>query len=154
MNNNNYYNNNSNQFNPQYFQQQFDNAMGQYKNYYNQLNNVNNNGFIGQYVNSYEEVEKSQVNMNGIPTMFVANGVFWIKKFVNGQSYINAYKFEPINNLGEPSINKQEENKNGLESDFNGNLEILNAINSIENKIDNFNKRLTKIENNKEIKEK
>ena len=92
---------NYNQFSPQYFQQQFDNAMNQYKNVYNQQMNTTtngNSGFVGQYVNSYDEVEKAQVPMNGMPTMFVGDGIFWIKKFVNGQPYISAYKFESINN--------------------------------------------------------
>ena len=100
--------NNYQQFSPQYFQQQFDSQMQTYNNLYNQNRNMvngNANGFVGQYVSSYEEVEKGQVNMNGIPTMYVANGVFWIKKFVNGQAYINAYRFEPMNNSGEPQQN-------------------------------------------------
>lgn len=97
--------NNYNQFSPQYFQQQWDSQMQQYNNLYNQNRNAPTTGFVGQYVSSYEEVEKGQVNMNGIPTMYVANGVFWIKKFVNGQAYINAYRFEPMNNSGEPQQN-------------------------------------------------
>lgn len=99
-----------NQYNPQYFQQQFDQAMNQYKSLYNQQVNYQNS-FVGQYVNTYDEVEKAQVSMNGMPTMFVGDGIFWIKKFVNGQPYISAYKFESINNVGQPTSNNTSSNK-------------------------------------------
>ena len=125
--------NNYNQFSPQYFQQQWDSQMQQYNNLYNQNRGTPTTGFVGQYVSSYEEVEKGQVNMNGIPTMYVANGVFWIKKFVNGQAYINAYKFEPMNNIGEPQTNntnkeKEKNNTNTLLSVW-GNSDSLEVEN-------------------------
>ena len=101
--------NNYQQFSPQYFQQQFDSQMQQYSNLYNQNKAMPiGAGFVGQYVNSYEEVEKAQVSINGTPTMFVANGLFWVKKFVNGQPYISAYRFEPMNNIGEPQEKQQD----------------------------------------------
>lgn len=117
---------NYNQFSPQYYQQQFDSQLQQYSNLYNQNRNVNA-GFIGQYVNSYEEVEKGQVNMNGIPTMYVSNGVFWIKKFVNGQSYITAYKFEPMNNVGEPQQQEPTTENNTIIEAISKSLEQINA---------------------------
>lgn len=117
---------NYNQFSPQYYQQQFDSQLQQYSNLYNQNRNVNA-GFIGQYVNSYEEVEKGQVNMNGIPTMYVSNGVFWIKKFVNGQSYITAYKFEPMNNVGEPQQQDPTTENNTIIEAISKSLEQINA---------------------------
>lgn len=124
--------------NPQYYQNQFDAVMNQYKNMYNQAQMpVSQNGFVGQYINSYEEVEKAQVSMNGTPTMFVGNGVFWIKKFVNGQPYISAYKFEAINNVGEP---KAQETSNNTTS----NLETI--LGGLESAINNINDRLTKLE--------
>ena len=129
------------QFNPQYFQQQFDQAMNQYKNIYNQAStyNTNNaNGFIGQYVNSYDEVEKAQVPMNGTPTMFVGDGVFWIKKFVNGQPYISAYKFEGINNVGQPV--EQQNNQSNNDND------IAVILQALEKSVNNLNDRLEKIE--------
>ena len=95
------------------------------------------NGFVGQYINSYEEVEKAQVSMNGTPTMFVGNGVFWIKKFVNGQPYISAYKFEAINNVGEP---KQQETSN------NTNSQLETILGGLESAINNINDRLSKLE--------
>lgn len=125
------------QFNPQYFQQQFDQAMNQYKNMYNQSTNYNNTGFVGQYVNSYDEVEKAQVPMNGTPTMFVGDGVFWIKKFVNGQPYISAYKFEGINNVGQP-VEQQ--------SNQNNNNDIAVILKAMEESINTLNDRLEKIE--------
>ncbi len=127
---------NNNAYNPQYFQNQFDNAMSQYKMIYNQNFQT---GFVGQYVNGYDEVEKAQVSMNGIPTMFVGNGVFWIKKFVNGQPYISAYKFEPINNVGEP---KKEQENNNSKSD------ISLVLSGIEQSINSINDRLIKLEEN------
>ena len=117
---------NYNQFSPQYYQQQFDSQLQQYSNLYNQNRNVNA-GFIGQYVNSYEEVEKGQVNMNGIPTMYVSNGVFWIKKFVNGQSYITAYKFESMNNVGEPQQQEPTTENNTIIEAISKSLEQINA---------------------------
>ena len=128
--------------NPQYYQNQFDSVMNQYKNMYSQVQMPNaQNGFIGQYINTYEEVEKAQVSMNGTPTMFVGNGVFWIKKFVNGQPYISAYKFEAINNVGEP---KTQETSNNT----NTNLETI--LGGLEQAINNINDRLSKLEGSKE----
>ena len=117
---------NFNQYSPQYYQQQFDSQLQQYANLYNQ-NKPINTGFVGQYVNSYEEVEKGQVNMNGIPTMYVSNGVFWIKKFVNGQSYITAYKFEPMNNVGEPQQQEPTTENNTIIEAISKSLEQINA---------------------------
>lgn len=117
---------NFNQYSPQYYQQQFDAQLQQYSNLYNQ-NKPINSGFVGQYVNSYEEVEKGQVNMNGIPTMYVSNGVFWIKKFVNGQSYITAYKFEPMNNVGEPQQQEPTTENNTIIEAISKSLEQINA---------------------------
>lgn len=133
--NGNYYNTYQN---PQYYQNQFDNVMNQYRNIYNQAQMpMTQNGFVGQYINSYEEVEKAQVSMNGTPTMFVGNGVFWIKKFVNGQPYISAYKFEAINNVGEP---KQQETSN------NTNSQLETILGGLEHAINNINDRLSKLE--------
>ena len=134
---------NYNQFSPQYFQQQFDNAMNQYKNVYNQQMNTTtngNSGFVGQYVNSYDEVEKAQVPMNGMPTMFVGDGIFWIKKFVNGQPYISAYKFESINNVGQPQNDNQQSNQTNIEPD------IKTYLQAMEKGINNLNDRLEKLE--------
>ena len=78
--------------------------------------------------------KKGQVSMNGIPTMYVADGIFWIKKFVNGQAYINAYKFEPMNNLGEPQ--QQQTNQTEINTIF----EALNQS------LDKINERLTALE--------
>lgn len=120
---------NNNQFlNPQYFQNQFDSQLQQYTNLYNQNRNLNNSmGFVGQYVNSYEEVEKAQVNINGIPTMFVADKVFWIKKFVNGQPYISAYRFEPINNIGEAPAKAEPQDMSLFTQTIGDALEKINA---------------------------
>ena len=126
-------NSNYQQFSPQYYQQQFDSQMQQYSNLYNQNRNIATTGFVGQYVSSYDEVEKGQVNMNGIPTMYVADGVFWIKKFVNGQAYINAYKFEPLNNSGEPQ-------------QTNNQTEINTVFEALNQTLDKINERLTALE--------
>lgn len=134
---------NYNQFSPQYFQQQFDQAMNQYKNIYSQQTNNatnGNTGFVGQYVNSYDEVEKAQVPMNGMPTMFVGDGIFWIKKFVNGQPYISAYKFESINNVGQPQNDNQQSNQTNSEPD------IKTYLQAMEKGINNLNDRLEKLE--------
>lgn len=129
--------NNYQQYSPQYFQQQFDSQMQQYTNLYNQNRPIQNTnaGFVGQYVTSYEEVEKGQVNMNGIPTMYVANGVFWVKKFVNGQAYINAYRFEPMNNTG-----TEPQNTSPNEPDFNSFMQAVSKS------LDEINNRLNKLE--------
>ena len=129
--------NNYQQYSPQYFQQQFDSQMQQYTNLYNQNRPIQptNAGFVGQYVSSYEEVEKGQVNMNGIPTMYVANGVFWVKKFVNGQAYINAYRFEPMNSTG-----TEPQNTVPNEPDFNSFMQAVSKS------LDEINNRLNKLE--------
>lgn len=127
--------NNYQQYSPQYFQQQFDSQMQQYNTLYNQAKPITTTGFIGQYVNSYDEVEKGQVSMNGVPTMYVSNGIFWIKKFVNGQAYINAYKFEPMNNIGEPQPKTNETETNALIEAINQSLEKINErLGALENK--------------------
>lgn len=126
---------NNNMYNPQFFQSQFDDAMNRYKDIYNQR--YQNSGFIGQYVNSYEEVERAQVSMNGVPTMFVGNGVFWIKKFQNGQPYISAYEFKPINNVGEPK-------KESVSNNTNNDLNVV--LSGLEQAINSINERLSKLE--------
>lgn len=131
--------NNYQQFSPQYFQQQFESQMQQYNTLYNQNRNIPmGTGFVGQYVNSYDEVEKAQVNINGMPTMFVANGVFWIKKFVNGQPYISAYRFEPMNNVGEPQ--QQQQNQSEQE------IDMKTLIDTIGKSLDDINSRLSALE--------
>ena len=137
--------NNYNQYSPQYYQQQFDSQLQQYNALYNQNKNITTTGFVGQYVNSYEEVEKGQVNINGIPTMYVANGVFWIKKFVNGQAYINAYKFEPMNNIGEPQTNNTN-NTNNINS-----IESNAIFESISQSLEKINERLSALENKESV---
>ena len=105
--------------------------------YYYTNYNQQSNGFVGQYVNSFEEVERAQVSMSGIPTMFVGDGLFWIKKFVNGQPYISTYKFEAINNVGEPVI----ENKQA---------DLSLVLAGLEKTLNNLNDRLLKLEGGKE----
>lgn len=89
---------------PQQYQQELDQMQKRYTQQYNSIMNPvgNVNSYGWKYQESENEIDNLQVPANGTPYMLVGNGIFYIKKFVNGQSYISAYSFQPINNMGEP----------------------------------------------------
>lgn len=70
-------------------------------NYYHPMNN---NNFVGYYVNSYDDVMNAPVPLNGSPVIFVdlSQGILWSKKMVNNQAYVQQYSIAPVVNLGEP----------------------------------------------------
>lgn len=117
--------------NPNVYNEQmarYQNLMNQYQNMMAQQQPMQNGNYkpveklYARYVDNYEEVEKAQVPMDGSVTMFFTDKVFWTKKIVNGQPYINAYYFNPINSQGEPSSS----NENGTQ-DIN-NQDVLKSI--------------------------
>ena len=71
---------------------------------YNQYFGNQNESFIGYYVSDYNEVVNIAAPMNGSPILFanLEQGCLWSKKMINGQTYIQPYKLEPINNVGVP----------------------------------------------------
>lgn len=94
---------------PQQLQQEYSNLMQQYQNLYgannqqNQSLNISSNipSTNGTYtkVSSYNEVENFPTSTDGTATLFFdfEHGVFWSKKFVNGQHTIQAFTFRPLN---------------------------------------------------------
>lgn len=94
-----------------------DNLYAQYKNMQAQMNaqpSVNVNPAMGQrgiwvQIREYKEVENSPVPTDGTPMLFFdyEHGVFYSKKFANGQCCIQDFYFGPTN--GSSNSNKEEE---------------------------------------------
>lgn len=151
MNNyNNYYNPYSYGFqmqDPNQLRQQVEQQLNNYQNAYNKnqmltnaIQNQNNNKFVGMYVENENDVLNAQIPADGTAMLFVGNGIMWSKKFVNGQPYISTYRFEPINNVGEP---KGINNQDNEETSKNGKND---AINQILDYLDKLDKRILAIE--------
>lgn len=93
-----------------------DNLYAQYKNMQAQMNvqpSVNVNPAMGQrgtwvQIHEYKEVENSPVPTDGTPMLFFdyEHGVFYSKKFANGQCCIQDFYFGPTN--GSNNSNKEE----------------------------------------------
>lgn len=120
---------------PNQLRQQIEQQLSSYQNAYNRNQNIqnqNNNKFVGMYVENEAEVLNAQIPADGTAMLFVGNGIMWSKKFVNGQPYISTYRFEPINNVGEPkgiNIQENEENsKNGKNEGINQILDYLEKL--------------------------
>ena len=114
---------------PQQLQQEYSNLMQQYQNIYNSQYtpaNVNNMqmqpntnlgntspSIQGAYtkVSGYSEVENAPTPTDGTATLFFdfEHGVFWSKKFANGQHTIQSFTFRPLNQNGDIISNIKEE---------------------------------------------
>jgi hypothetical protein len=131
---------------PQQYQQEINQLNQNYASQYNQLmgqQNVNiPNTFSWKYIQNENEVENSQVPANGNPFMFVGNGILYIKKWQNGQSYIQAYSFAPINKTDEVKTNTTE----NVESASN---DLKTTLNKILEQQQQFNSRLSALEGTK-----
>ena len=150
---------------PQQLQQEYSNLMQQYQSLYNaqypntnmnnimQNSNIVNNGsnpsVQGSYtkVSGYSEVENAPTPTDGTATLFFdfEHGVFWSKKFSNGQHIIQSFAFRPLNQNGdvanvikeqEPIITKeetmQEPEKQTPKIDLN---QLYERLDKIENKL-------------------
>lgn len=118
---------------PQQLQQEYSNLMQQYQTIYNtqfpnpNINNIQTNNMgqqssspcvSGSYtkVSGYSEVENAPTPTDGTATLFFdfEHGVFWSKKFANGQHTIQSFAFRPLNQNGditpkeEPVLVKEE----------------------------------------------
>ena len=113
-----YYNNynNLNQLNPQQLQMQ----LQQMQNQYSQLQQMNSARGSFIQVKDYQDVINYPTDASGMPTLFMneANGVFWVKKFIDGTNKIQAYQFAPINDYTQTSntTNKKEEEPSIIEN--------------------------------------
>lgn len=140
---------------PQQYADEFGRLMQSYNNVYNQYNPAYTpapapvptpppapTGGEWRYVKSLEEVENTPTRVDGTATLLVdfSNGVFWSKKFNNGQHIIQAYKFMPLNTSKE-DIPPAEEKKLVDNND---------VLASIIKRLDNIEDRLPKQKEKKE----
>ena len=119
--------------------QQLQQLQGQY-NQYNQMQQqqINRGSFI--QVKDYQEVVNYPTDASGSPTLFMndTQGVFWVKKFIDGTNKIQAYSFSPINDFNsKPIINTSQDEKTNTTQN---NTEI----------IDNIMNRMVKLEDTQE----
>ena len=65
-------------------------------------NYFNQNYLTAYYVSDYQEVLNTPVSTNGEASLFVdlTSMIMYSKKMINGQTYIQPYKIEAINNIG------------------------------------------------------
>ena len=135
---------NYNNFNPyanmynqiQQNMQQLQQLQGQYNQM--QQQQVNRGSFI--QVKDYQEVVNYPTDASGSPTLFMndTQGVFWVKKFIDGSNKIQAYSFSPINDFNtKPIINTTQEEK-------------LNTTQNSTEIIDNIMNRMVKLEDTQE----
>lgn len=134
---------------PQQLREEIDNSMKEYTNLYNQNQQfypqpqMSPDVFNWKYTdNGEEEIKTLQVPVNGNPFILIGNGIFWVKKFKNGQTYVNAYSFSALNNTGEPSVqNSTVENKekDDISSQLNKMMEMIGDLHSRLNKIEGDN---------------
>lgn len=111
---------------PQQLQQEYSNLMQQYQNIYNTQYQNNmpiqspNSGQVssspsisGSYtkVSNYSEVENAPTPTDGTANLFFdfEHGVFWSKKFANGQHTIQSFTFRPLNQNGDVTPSKESE---------------------------------------------
>lgn len=131
---NNPYLSNMNPKTPQQFQDELNAMQQQYSQRYNQFMANSNasvpNTYSWKYQESENEIESLQVPANGSPFMLVGNGIFYIKKFVNGQPYISAYSFQPINNIGEPKKEEKAPDLGSILQNISDRLDKLEGKNN------------------------
>lgn len=110
----------------------------QYSAYQQQQTMINNSG---QYVkvSSYEEVKQIQAPSDGRPVIIIDdnNGFLYSKKFENGQEYIKAFRLVP-NEAKEEKV-EEAQPKNDDNNDI---------LNTILDKLNNFDDRLKNLEGN------
>lgn len=99
---------------PEQYQQEYQQIMQNYQNMYNrvapnqgqpqanQASQVASSPLAGgeyKYITKPEDVETYPTRVDGTATLLIDfdNGVFWSKKFENGQHSIQTYKFFPMN---------------------------------------------------------
>lgn len=107
--------------------------------YYPQQNQQAQRGTFIQ-VKDYQEVINYPTDASGMPTLFMneTQGVFWVKKFIDGTNKIQAYNFAPINDFSNNTINNTSQEEKRLESNKNDDL------------IENLQTRITKLEDTNE----
>lgn len=112
---------------PQQLQQDIAQEMARYNQLYGMQNQIvaQQNGGRYIYVSSYDEVLNAPTSPDGQATLFVCfeKGLMWSKKFQQGQHFIQAFSFAPLNNFGEPQ-SQQTDNTN----DFNARLTALENL--------------------------
>ena len=108
--------------------QQLQQLQGQY-NQYNQMQTqqqINRGSFI--QVKDFQDVINYPTDASGNPTLFMndSQGVFWVKKFVDGTNKIQAYSYSPINDFSNNMNNNTiKEEKTAVEPNNN---EIIDNI--------------------------
>lgn len=108
--------------------QQLQQLQGQY-NQYNQMQTqqqINRGSFI--QVKDFQDVINYPTDASGNPTLFMndSQGVFWVKKFVDGTNKIQAYSYSPINDFSNNMNNNTiKEEKMAVEPNNN---EIIDNI--------------------------
>ena len=121
---------------PQQLQQELQQEMAKYQQMYGlqqqyqpQPQQATNGGrYI--YVNSYDEVVNAPTSTDGNSTLFVylEKGLMWSKKFQEGQHFIQAFTFAPLNSVGEPKAKEQPKSQ---ENDYNALNERISVLESI-----------------------
>lgn len=138
------YNNYGNMNMQQQIQQQISqlqNLQNQYNQMYQQPQNqqpITRGSFI--QVKDYQEVINYPTDASGMPTLFMNenNGVFWVKKFIDGSNKIQAYSFAPINDFSTNTINNTNQDEKASKNENNNDI------------IDNLMGRMTKLEDTQE----
>lgn len=147
---------------PQQLQNEYSNLLQQYQGMYNNLNGINNQNNIpnstpsvnvpstnGTYtkVSSYNEVENYPTPTDGTATLFFdfEHGVFWSKKFSNGQHIIQSFAFRPLNQNGD--ITKQEVETKSNKEEVAEVTEIAPETPKQDYKYNELVERLEKLEN-------
>ena len=119
--------------------QQLQQLQGQYQQYnQNQQQQINRGSFI--QVKDFQDVINYPTDASGNPTLFMndSQGVFWVKKFIDGTNKIQAYSYAPINDFNtKPITNTTQDEKTNTGQNNN---EI----------IDNIMMRMVKLEDSQE----
>lgn len=112
------------------------------QNQYNQFNQqqsqqqipITRGSFI--QVKDYQEVVNYPTDASGNPTLFMNEnqGVFWVKKFIDGSNKIQAYSFAPINDFSNNMTNNTIKEEKPVVNEPNNEI------------IDNLMNRMTKLE--------
>lgn len=95
-------------------------------------NYFNQNYLTAYYVSDYQEVLNTPVSTNGEASLFVdlTSMIMYSKKMINGQTYIQPYKIEAINNIGSPNNGSKEADTERLNY-----TSIINELKSIKDEI-------------------
>ena len=96
-------------------------------------NYFNQNYLTAYYVSDYQEVLNTPVSTNGEASLFVdlTSMIMYSKKMINGQTYIQPYKIEAINNIGSP--------QNGAKEAYTERLDYTSIINELKSIKDEIN---------------